>query len=162
MTRRWRGRLVLTAAVALVACITMLLLGMHPRLGLVGGIVLVIASIGWLVLDVGPLAEEIDWERHSDQHDIPARPDRRVNLIRLHLHRERRDPDGWAPTADRLADLIDARLRSFHGIDRAADPDAAANALGPDLEAFLDDPEVRRHMVGVRALPATITLIEQL
>ena len=109
MTTRWRRRLVLTVLVTLVASIAMLLLGMHPRVALICGIVLVIATICWLALDVGSLVEEIDWERHADRREIWARSDQRVNLIRARLHRERRR-DEWASTADQLADLIDAKL----------------------------------------------------
>jgi hypothetical protein len=162
MTTRWRRRLVLVAVTAVVACLAMLLLGMHPRVALVGVIVLVVATIAWFTLDVGSLVEEIDWERHADRRDTSARSDRRVNLIRTRLHRERRGADEWASTAAHLADLIDARLRSYHGIDRAADPAAAANVLGPELAAFMNDPDARRRMAGLRSLPATLTLIERL
>lgn len=161
MRRRWWRRLVLTVLVALVASIAMLLLGMHPRVVLICGIVMVIATICWFTLDVGSLVEEIDWERHADRREIWVRSDQRVNLIRARLHRERRR-DEWASTADQLADLIDARLRSFHGIDRVAEPEAAADILGHELSVFMDDPDIRRRMSGLRALPTTLTLIERL
>lgn len=162
MTVRWWLRLVLTALVALGAIVAMTLLGMHPRAVLVAGIVLVAATIGWLAVDVGALPAEIDWERHADRREIWVRSDQRVNLIRARLHRERRRGDEWASTADQLAELIIARLRTTHGIDRVAEPAAAADVLGPELTAFLDDPDIRRRMSGLRALPSTLTLIERL
>ena len=160
--RNWRRRLVLMVLVAVVASIAMLLLGMHPRVALVSGIVLVIATIGWLALDVGSLVDEIDWERHADRREIWARSDHRVNLIRARLHRERRRRGEWDATGDQLAELIDARLRSFHGIDRVVEPEAAADILGHELSAFMRDPDIRTRMSGLGALPTTLTLIERL
>lgn len=162
MTSTWRRRLLLTVIIAVAATVAMLLLGMHPRVVLVGAIVAAVATICWLVLDVGPLVEEVDWERHADRREFWPRSDMRVNLIRARLHRERSRGDEWASTGDDLAALIGDRLHSAHGIDPVAEPAAAAEVLGPELAAFMDDPERRRQMSRFRSLPATVALIERL
>jgi len=142
--------------------VLMLVLGMHPRLVLVWLIGGAVAAIGWLLLDVGSLPKEIDWERHVERDERWPRADLRVSLIRARLHRERNRGDEWASTSDDLAALVDARLRAAHGIDRADDVDAATRILGPELTAFMDDPDRRRRMCELRSLPHTLTLIEQL
>jgi hypothetical protein len=140
----------------------MLVLGMHPRLVIVWLIVLAVAAIAWLVLDVGSLAGEIDWERHVERGEAWPRADLRVSLIRARLHRERNRRDDWGSTGDDLAALIDARLRAKHGIDRSTDGAAAEGILGPELSAFMDDPERRRRMCSLRSLDATLALVERL
>jgi hypothetical protein len=162
MTRVWWRRLILTGLVAIAVAVVMLLLGMHPRVVLVCLIVAVVAAIGWLLLDVGGLPDEIDWERHAERGEHWPRADLRVSLIRARLHRERSRGDEWSSTSDDLAALIDARLRAAHGVDRSSDRGAATEILGPELTAFMDDPARRRRMCELGSLHHTLTLIEQL
>jgi hypothetical protein len=43
-----------------------------------------------------------------------------------------------------IIDIIDERLRLFHGIDRAADPEQAREIMGPMLWTFITEPVRRR------------------
>jgi hypothetical protein len=160
--RVWWYRVPLTGLVVVALSVVMLLLGMHPRLALVCLVVVAVAAVGWLVLDVGSLPAEIDWERHVEREERSPRADLRVGLIRARLHRERSRRDEWASTSEELAALVDARLRAHHGIDRYVDPDAAFEVLGPELTVFMTDPDRRRRMCELRSLDHTLTLIEQL
>jgi hypothetical protein len=71
------------------------------------------------------------------------------------------DRDRFARSArPRLAELVDERLRQRHGINRAADPDAARAALGEPLWAFLHGPAGRPPTP--RELAALVTRMEEL
>lgn len=152
----------------------MVLLGMEPRLVLVGFVVIVATAATWLILDVGQVAAPVNWHNYGAAEDAVTRPDRRVQLLKARLRQPARrgralGPVGAAPTGradpsdeigDSLVEVLDDHLVADRGIDRSEDPVGAAEALGPELMQFVSDPAVRRSMTQRRTLVRTITSIE--
>jgi len=166
-------RVSVTAATGVVVGVSMVLLGMEPRLLLVGVVVVVVAAAAALAIDLGAATSPIAWKVHDRGSTAAARPDQRVQALRARLRspaRRRRitqttDDDRPEPVNEVVGTLlrvIDDHLLAEHSIDRSVDPAAAAAILGPDLTRFVTDPSARRSMTGRRRLARTLTLIEDL
>jgi len=173
MTDSVRWRVGVTVGAGVVVGVAMVLLGMEPRLVLVGCVVAIVAAVAWLVIDTGVATSAVVWRDQGSVAVVSARPDRRVMILRTRLRRRtrRRGPTRvfgtvHASPADEIVDsllaVIDDRLLTEHGVDRSVDPAAAAEVLGPDLTRFLTDPASRLSMTQPRSLTHTLELIEQL
>ncbi len=152
----------------------MVLLGMEPRLVLVGFVVIVATAATWLILDVGQATAPVNWHNYGAAEDAVTRPDRRVQVLKARLRQPTRrgralgsvgaTPTGRADPSDEIGDslveVLDDHLVADRGIDRSEDPVGAAEALGPELMQFVSDPAVRRSMTQRRTLVRTITSIE--
>lgn len=170
-TRRW---VVVTALIGVVTGVLMVLLGMEPRLVLVGFVVIVATAATWLILDVGQATAPVNWHNYGAAEDAVTRPDRRVQVLKARLRQPTRrgralgsvgaTPTGRADPSDEIGDslveVLDDHLVADRGIDRSEDPVGAAEALGPELMQFVSDPAVRRSMTQRRTLVRTITSIE--
>ena len=170
-TRRW---VIITALVGVVTGVLMVLLGMEPRLVLVGFVVIVATAATWLILDVGQATAPVNWHNYGAAEDASARPDRRVQVLKARLRQPARRgralgsvgpaPTGRADPSDEIGDslvgVLDDHLVADRGIDRLQDPVGAAEALGHELMQFISDPGVRRSMTQRRTLVRTITSIE--
>ncbi len=170
-TGRW---VVATAAIGVATGVLMVLLGMEPRLVLVGFVVILATAATWLILDVAVAATPVNWHNYGSAADAIARPDRRVQILKARLHqpgRRRRTLGSAGKTrADRdelsdeigssLAGVLDDYLVADRNIDRSLDAVAAAAALGPELTQFVTDPATRRSMTQRRNLARTIASIE--
>jgi hypothetical protein len=168
---RW---VVTTAAFGVVTGVLMVLLGMEPRLVLVGFVVILATAATWLILDVGAAAAPVNWHNYGTAADGVARPDRRVQVLKARLLRpaRRRGTLGSAWTTatgradpndeigDSLVGVLDDHLIADRGIDRSQDPVEAAEALGPGLTRFVTDSSARRSMTQRRTLARTIASIE--
>lgn len=171
-TGRW---IVATAAIGIMTGVLMVLLGMEPRLVLVGCVVILVTAATWLILDVAAAADPVNWHNYQTAADGAARPDRRVQILKTRLRqptRRRRtlgsagttwtDPAGPSDEiADSLAAVLDDHLVAARGVDRSLDAAAAAEALGPELTRFVTDPAARRSMTQRRTLARTIASIEE-
>ena len=163
-TRRW----------VVVTGVLMVLLGMEPRLVLVGFVVIVATAATWLILDVGQATAPVNWHNYGAAEDAVTRPDRRVQVLKARLRQPTRrgralgsvgaTPTGRADPSDEIGDslveVLDDHLVADRGIDRSEDPVGAAEALGPELMQFVSDPAVRRSMTQRRTLVRTVTSIE--
>lgn len=175
MTRRiservdWRVSV--TVGTGSIVALAMVVLGMEPRLVLVGFVVMIVGAATWLAVDLGPLVSPVVWTDHGRGTSTSARSDRRVQALRARLRspaRRRRAPrlidSGRPEPVDEiigtLIGVIDDHLLAEFGIDRSADPTSAAGLLGPDLATFVADPSARRAMSGRRGLARTVGLIE--
>jgi hypothetical protein len=172
-TGRW---VVATSAIGVVTGVLMILLGMEPRLVLVGFVVILATAATWLILDVGLAAVPVNWHNYRTATDAEARPDRRVQVLKARFLRpaRRRGTLGSAWTTatgradpndeigDSLVGVLDDHLVADRGIDRSQDATAAAEALGPELTRFVTDPTARRSMTQRRTLARTIASIEDL
>ncbi|MBT4983591.1 MAG: hypothetical protein HOJ85_09710 [Ilumatobacter sp.] len=170
-TRRW---VVVTALIGVVTGVLMVLLGMEPRLVLVGFVVIVATAATWLILDVGQATAPVNWHNYGAAEDAVTRPDRRVQVLKARLRQPTRrgralgsvgaTPTGRADPSDEIGDslveVLDDHLVADRGIDRSEDPVGAAEALGPELMQFVSDPAVRRSMTQRRTLVRTVTSIE--
>ena len=170
-TRRW---VVVTALIGVVTGVLMVLLGMEPRLVLVGFVVIVATAATWLILDVGQATAPVNWHNYGAAEVAVTRPDRRVQVLKARLRQPTRrgralgsvgaTPTGRADPSDEIGDslveVLDDHLVADRGIDRSEDPVGAAEALGPELMQFVSDPAVRRSMTQRRTLVRTVTSIE--
>jgi hypothetical protein len=165
---------VATATIGVVTGVLMVLLGMEPRLILVGFVVILTTAATWLILNVGLAAGPVNWHNYGGAADAVARPDRRVQVLKARLRqpaRRRRTlgsartitPDRADPSdeiGESLVAVLDDHLVADRGIDRTQDATAAAEALGPELTRFIIDPAARRSMTQRRTLARTIASIE--
>lgn len=160
-----------TIAVGVVTGVLMVLLGMEPRLVLVGFVVLIVSAVTWLFVDLGTVAVPVTWHGHGATDIVSARSDRRVQVLTARLRSPVRRSRSAAMVehghvesndeiSDTLVSVIDDHLVAEHGIDRSIDATSAAETLGPALTRFVTDPESRRSMSRRRNLARTITLIE--
>lgn len=161
-----------TAGAVVAVCLGTVLLGMEPRLVLVGLLVVAVAAAGICVVDLGDSTGAVVWQAPGTTGERAATVDRRVRLLRNRLQSRGRRRSPLARSDDdveadddiavTLLAAIDDQLRSEHGIDRAASPEAAATVLGPELTRFVSDPAARRSMTSRRGLASTLQLIEAL
>ena len=168
---RWLAAI--TAGAGTVVGVLMILLGMEPRLVLVGCVVVLVAATAWLVIEMASTVTPLAWYAYGTEADTSARPDRRVQVLRSRL-RQPAARRGQATSTgdvgvepsdeiiDSLLGIIDEHLVAEHGVDRSIDPDRAAELLGPELTRFISDPVARRAMTQRRTLANTVSLIEDL
>jgi len=151
--------------------VAMVLLGMEPRLALVGCVVVAVSATVWLLVDLANVVLPVFWHNYGTVANTSARSDRSVQMLQTRLRtparRRRRTAvleHGRADPADEitvtLLDVIEDHLVTEHGIDMLLDPHAAAEALGPELTRFVTDSTSRRSMAQPRTLARTLTLIE--
>ena len=169
--KRIDGRVTITVVGGIGVAFGMLLLGMEPRLVLVGFVTLAVGAAAWLVLDLSSEVTVHWWTDHSDDSDRAPRADRRVHALRSRLRATtqlRRTPTAIDPAAVAAAEIgatlvaiVDDHLLAEFGIDRIEDPDAAADVLGADLLALVSDPSARRSLTSRRRIHGTVTLIEE-
>lgn len=151
--------------------VAMVLLGMEPRLALVGCVVVAVGATAGLLVDLANVVAPVSWHNYGTVANTSARSDRSVQTLQTRLRsparRRRRtarfehirtDPADEITGA--LLDVIENHLATEHGIDMLIDPHAAAEALGPELTRFVTDSTSRRSMAQPRTLARTLTLIE--
>ena len=166
-------RIKATAGTGVAVGVSMILLGMEPRLFLVGLVVVAVAAVGFLTADVGDVTAPVTWRDHGTGASASARPDQRVQALRARLRspaRQRLIPEKVDPNRPQPVDeVVNTLLRSIddhllfeHHIDRSLEPAAAAAVLGPELTRFVSDPAAQRSMTGRRGLARTVALIEDL
>ena len=171
LSEHWRVSV--TAAIGIVVGMSMVLLGMEPRLVLVGVVVVAVAAAAWLTVDLGGATAPVVWKNHGHSTEATTRPDRRVQALRARLRSPARRrgiiqtigndrPEPVDEVVGTLLAVIDDLLLAEHNIDTSTDPQAAADVLGPELTRFVTDPSARRSMTGRRGLARTLTLIEDL
>jgi hypothetical protein len=161
MSKRVRTYLFIWLAVVLVP----LLGGRLVHLALAALAAAVFTIVWWWVTDVGALTEAADWTAESRGSARGRGADPRASR----LHRQVRDVlqrntsvGSDVILARTLVEIIDDRVRVHHGIDRAADPERFAAAVGADLDAFVRAVDAERTTVRAGQLPGLISRIERL
>lgn len=141
--RKWRTRIGITFGLWLVVCVVAFLLGNQPRPGLIALVVAAAAGTAWLYLDTSAESEPPRWHLVSDDPIRPRGEDSRLALFQRVIagHLDSRD------VTDQLhryvSAVADQRLVTKHGISRLADPERAAQVMGPELAGFLERPRSR-------------------
>lgn len=135
MSRRWRLRLGGAAAAWAATVAAFALLGMRPAVVPLAAITAAVAVVLWVLLDLGDVAQPVDWRATSDIGAGARGTDARLALLHRQVS-DARSLDGGRSLQRALVALVDDALRSRHDIDRVADPDAAAAVLGPELVSF--------------------------
>ncbi len=143
MSRTWWLRIAGTAAAWAAAVTALALLEMRPAVVALAAIVVAGAVVLWVLLDLGDVAEPVEWRATSDLGAATRHADTRLLLLYRRVADQRALDQGHALHRG-LVELVDDALRSRHGVDRAVDPGAAAAVLGPQLAAFVTGAAVPR------------------
>lgn len=130
----------------------------RPAVLVLGGMVAVIATAVYVMLDLADAIVEVEWTRRSRRQAVARSVDPRVSQLR------RKAQGAWwsgsTEIGDTLVELVDDRLLAHHHIDRAADPDAANAVLGPTLRTLVGGPRLKSASPG--ELHAILSEIEAL
>jgi hypothetical protein len=158
---RWVVRGGCFVVAALLACVFTSWIGLRPRPVLVIAAVLGGFALAWMITDVGPRITRVEWtpprRRIAPRHGLDPRFLRLASLMRdetdsrlvnFRVHQS-------------LSRIVDDRLLTHHGVDRAAQPQQAAALLGPELTQYLEQPPTNRDL-NPHHLNQLITRIEAL
>jgi hypothetical protein len=159
---RLRARVATVAIIVALVEISMSVARMAPSVPLVAGLVVLVAAIGFVVYDLDAAVLTVRWQRGASVAPTATGLDPRVSSLRMRLAAADRDGYHARQVYGSLVDLIDDQLLAVHGIDRAADPDAAAVALGPELHRFVATGRPPARLTSVRVLRPIVQRIEQL
>ncbi|MDN5854962.1 MAG: aluminum activated malate transporter family protein [Actinomycetia bacterium] len=163
MTEQWRNRALATlvASGLVLGGAAVSGDGLDPVAFVV--IAFCVASLAWLGADLAGITEG----RTDDRPPAPAAGSRRsVDLRTTRLSRRLaeigrpgyNDEHLWSD----LVELIDDRLLRHHDVDRTADPDRAAQVLGPRLTTFVTACPPSRQFARRNYLDAIVTDIEEI
>ena len=161
MSRVWRVRLIVVILVIVGVELTLVSEGMGPRLLLVAGIVAMITAVTWLARDLGAVVAPVEWPSTQPPYSVDT-VEWRVGTLRLLLMSTRRSDGANARLHELLTGLVDDRLTTVHGVDRAHDPRSAAAVIGPELQAFVSAEHPVRALVEPRDVARIVSLIENL
>ena len=166
-----RGRVGATALLGSVVGVAMVLLGMEPRRALAGPTARAAATASCLTAARAAATAPADWTSFRLDDAPKAAVDWRVQQLRGTVLRSttRRRSTATAiagsgrtdHVVDSLVGIIDDLLFTEHGIDHAAEPEAAAAIVGPELAGLLADPAAHGSM-SPRRLDHVVTLVERL
>lgn len=162
LSRVWRIRLVVTVTAWLSLDALMVIAGMGPRHVVLGVIVTALAAVCWVAYDLAAEVRAPDWRTILSRPSMLVGYDTRVSRIKLHLYDESGSGRGTGRLYVTLVELIDDRLLSRHGIDRAIQPDAARIAMGDMLHRFVTSPPSQRELADRRTMDRILTRIEAL
>ena len=130
---RWLPRVAIAFVLWLAVAAIGGILGNHPRPGLLALTIGVGAAVVWLFLDVSGDAETSHWPGMVEEPvRSPGEDPRLERLHRILLQHETAHEVGDA-LYRQLAELADQRLVAHHGVSLVADPERAAQILGPEL-----------------------------
>jgi hypothetical protein len=161
MSNRWRFRIAAMAGLWIATVVVMAVMDMRPAVTVLAAVAIAIASILWLLLDLGDLAAPVDWRAYSDGGASMRGADARVRVLRRQIS-DGRALDGSAALQRSLVSLVDDLLATSHGVDRVARPTQAATVLGPRLQAFVDAPVSGNLLAHPERLAAILDEIERL
>lgn len=139
--------------------VLMIIAGMGPNPVLLALVVGALAVGGWLFSDIGARVQSANWRTADVTSGSDRGADNRVELIHRYIDGfTRGSGDVLSPV---LVSLINARVSSRHGVDRATDAATFRRVIGPELDAFIANQPGRRAMTP-HDLSDIITKIERL
>lgn len=153
--------LVAMIAITVSVQLFMIVTDMGPHLPLVAAVCALVGTVIWLLVELSRQA--VRYETVSEPHPPPPTrlPDLRITLLRQGLSYGRHDNQIPERLYASLVTLVDDELAVGHGIDRAADADAARTILGDELTWFLDSPDAARSL-GLEELTRMVASIERI
>lgn len=158
----WRRPFLLILGAVLLVEITMSLLDMGPESILVAAIG---ALVGVTIWSARSLADTTRGPQPTPRAFAPPRAigaDSRVKNLRTSILFGRSLSGSTELLHENLIKVIDDQLLHAHGIDRAAEPAAAAATIGQALTAFVTEAEAVESVADTKQLSHIITLIEQI
>ncbi len=162
--RSWPGRLALAFAVWLAVTAAAYLLGNQPRPGLLALTVAAAAAVLWLFLDVSGDSETARWLSPRDEPLRPLGEDARLAQLTRVVSQHLDAHQAGDSLHRQLAEVADRTLVARHGVSYRADPDRAAEMLGPELVEVLEVASGRApaHRLGLDRIDLLVSRIEDL
>ena len=155
-----RRPVIVIVAAIVVAEALLVLTDTGPNVWLVAAIVAAIGTATWFGISLGDrIARPSPPPRPLER--TTTRPDLRTTALRQALAAGDTNARHAERIRRQLVDIVDDELAAVHGIDRAHDPDAARELLGPDLDRFVTDPDTATALIP-RRLDHIVTLIERI
>lgn len=158
----WKRPFRWISAAIVTVLLLMVLLGMGPDTLL---IVAFGAFIGAAIWCVSSLSQTVRMVLPLPRAVAPPRTvgtDSRVRALRTSILFGRALDGHSDRLRQTLLELIDDQLVHAHGVDREVDPGVAASIIGPQLSAFVDDPQASASIADTKQLTRIVTLIEQI
>lgn len=153
MTRR---RLVIVVSVWLLLSLALVGSDSDPAILALAGLVAVLATGVFVVIDVALSTSSVDWRRGSRARERSVEIDQRVSTLRRHARAAVNTDSRMIETT--LITLVDDALLDRHQIDRSRDPQAAERVLSGPLRALVAGS--RRRSFSPRDLQLLLTDIE--
>lgn len=129
----WTRRIALAFVIWLVAAVAAWVLGNQPDPLLLALMIGVGAALIWLYLDVSADAEVSQWPAMTEEPIRPPGQDPRLERLHRILTQHQSAHDVGDTLHRTLTELADHRLVAHHGVSLLADPERAAEILGPEL-----------------------------
>ncbi len=152
----------ITLAIVGVVIGCLALLGTGPDVVLLGAAGLLAAATFWYITDMSERTMSTGGVAAPPATPPAARIDHRLMTLRNGIAYGRSSDASTERLRAALVDLVDDQLRTAHHVDRSTDPERAAAVLGPELAAFVDEPDRTRRLTRTRDLDRIVTLIERL
>lgn len=154
-------------AVTVVVEVVMVLAGTEPNLLLVAGLVGLVGTTIWCLVDLRAATTDPDPQPVAYRPPPDARADQRVRMLRNGLVFGSRSGNDHAAQRlrDGLVELVDDQLLAEYGVDRHADPAAAESIIGAELFRFVEDTgaaDSARVVSRPKHLAHIVTLIEEI
>lgn len=133
----WAGRIALAFGLWLAVALGAWVLGNQPDPGLLALMVGLGAAVSWLYLDVSADAEVSRWPAMTEEPVRPPGEDPHLERLQRILTQHQAAHDVGDTLHRTLTELVDHRLVAHHGVSLQADPDRAAEILGPELTSVV-------------------------
>lgn len=133
----WTARIALTFGLWLAVALGAWVLGNQPDPLLLALMIGVGAVLSWLYLDVSADAEVSQWPAMTEEPVRPPGEDPRLERLHRILTQHQSAHDVGDALHRTLTDLADHRLVAHHGVSLRADPERAAEILGPELTSVV-------------------------
>jgi hypothetical protein len=121
----------------------------------------VLVAVVLLALDLSDRTHVASWDTWSGADRRSRGSDTRVSVLERALVDVATSSD-VARVHPLLVELVDERLATRHGVDRAAEPDRAAELLGAELASFVAEPPAPIRFGDTVLLDRILTRIEAL
>ena len=133
----WTIRVALAFGLWLAVALGAWVLGNQPDPGLLALMIGVGAALVWLYLDVSADAEVSHWPAMTEEPLRPPGEDARLERLHRILTQHQSAHDVGDALHRTLTELADHRLVAHHGVSLLADPERAAELLGPELTSVV-------------------------
>jgi len=130
-----------------------------PNIWLVAAIVTLVSVAIWFPTSLGRVVAR-PAPAPDRTNDSWSFPDLRTTTLRQALAAGDKGSRHAARIHKQLVTIVDDELRA-NGIDRSAEPDTAAQVLGPELDRFVSDPDSVESLTP-EYLTRIVTLIERI
>lgn len=162
MTRQWRRRLIFALVASAAVFASLAIAGTRPEPLLIVVVFAVLATVGWLSLDLSRDVEPAFWNVSFRDPAAGRGADARVAVLSRRITESASIKHQSAQLHAVLLGVVDDRLRANYGINLRADRAAASRVLGKELSRYIFDPKSAESPKKLPAIEAILTRIEAL